>query len=214
MEPYIVSIISAIVGYFSSIFANRKPKGDLPTIGLLTLLAGTATVLTFLGQWMTAPRPTPPPPPDKLEGQWVEKYKDGENDIYAIAGIRYNSEAKYLEFSGTAYDVSLTVVGRWRSIQARLDRDQYDYLFEGESWNRLDSSRQGLRKGVGGIFFDSPNHGTGKFLSIRDDKVPRGFEIHRILNEDAAQESINNPKGLIQKFYEDPMYFKKVTSAN
>jgi hypothetical protein len=208
MEPYIVSIVSAAVGYYSSILANRKPKGFLQTIGILTVLAGTAVVLTFLGQWVMKP---PPPPPNKLEGQWIEKYMGGDKATYAIATFRYNSEANHLEFSGNAYDLDMRVVGYWRTIQARLDRDQYDYLFEGESG---DQANPGHRRGIGRIFFDSPNHGTGTFLTDRSARVPRDFEIDKILNEDAARESMKDPKGFIQKLYQDSTYFKKVTSSN
>jgi hypothetical protein len=209
MEIYILSIVSAFLGYFSSRFANLKLKGILPTIGLLFLLAFTAAGLTFVGHWIMKP---PPLPPNGLEGQWVERYLEGENATYSIATIRHNPEGNYLEYSGKAYDSNLNVVGHWHAIQARLDRNQYDYLFEGESFNP-DKARQGTRKGVGGIFFDGPNHGKGKFLSVRDDHDPRDCELDRILNEDAVRESLNDPQGFIQKLYSDPMYFKQVTSA-
>jgi hypothetical protein len=216
MENYIVSIISAFLGYVSSRFANRKTKGILPTIGVLSILATTAAGLTFLGRWIITPSPTPQPPliereKDRLEGQWVEKYKEGGRDTYAIATIRYNSDAKYLEFYGNAYDSSLNLVGHWQTIQARLEGNQYDYLFTGESY---DLANPGHRKGVGGIWFlDNRTHGKGNFFSVRADKELREFELYKILDEDAARQSINDPKGFIQKLYKNPSYLKQVASA-
>jgi hypothetical protein len=210
METYIVSVVSVLLGYITSRVANRNVSGILPHVAVIFLLTVAAVVLTLAGQWFVKP---PPTPPNRLEGQWLEKYKEGENQIYAIATIRHNPSANHLEFYGNSYDVNLKIVGRWRTLQARLDRDQYDYLFEGESWNP-DKARQGLRKGVGGIYFDTASHGKGKFLSIKDDHEPRDLELYKILDEDAAQQSIKDPTGLIQKLYADPSYFNKVTSAH
>lgn len=218
MEPYIVSFVSAIVGYFSSIFANqnsntsanRNSKGILQTIGILAVLGLITVGLTYLGQWVMKP---PPPPPNKYEGHWVERYTEGEKPVYAIATIRYNSGTNHLEFSGKAFDLNRRHVGNWHTIQASLDRDQYDYLFEGESLNP-DPTKRGTRKGVGGIHFYSPNRGRGIFLAIRDDHVPRDFDLYKILNADAVKESIEDPEGFIQKLHEDQTYFNKVTSAN
>lgn len=219
VEAYIVSIISAFLGYVSSRFANRKSKGILPTIGILSVLAFIAAGLTFLGHWGVKP---PQPAPDRLEGQWIERYKEGGEDTYAIATIRYNPEARYLEFSGNAYaskDSNLSFVGQWQTIQARLTSSQagsqYDYLFEGYSKN-LDILRQGHRKGVGGIWFDSPNHGVGSFFSISPpaDKELREFQLYKILDEDAATQSKNDSPGLVRKLYKEQGYFEKVTSAH
>ena len=132
--------------------------------------------------------------------------------MYAIAMIRYNPEAKYLEFSGNSYDSNLTFIGHWQTIQARLAGNQYDYLFEGES-NNTDPTRQGPRKGVGGIWFDNPNHGVGNFFSVRADKELREFELYKILDEGAIIQSKNDPRGVIQSLYKDPNYFEQVTSA-
>jgi hypothetical protein len=210
MEPYIVNFVSAVVGYYASIFANRNSKGILQTIGILTVLAGLTVGLTYLGQWVMKP---PPPPPNQYEGHWIERYAEGEKTLYAIATIRYNSETNHLEFSGKSFDLNRRHVGNWHTIQARLDRDQYDYLFEGESLNP-DPTKRGRRKGVGGIYFYSPNRGRGIFLAIRDDQVPRDFDLYKILNADAAKESMEDPEGFIQKLHEDQTYFNKVTSAN
>lgn len=211
METYIVSIISAFLGYVSSCFANRKSKGILPTIGILSLLAFTAAGLTFVGHWIIKP---PQPPPNRLEGQWIEQYVEGEKTYYAIAKFRYDSGANYLEFSGNAYDLNQNLVGHWLTTQARLDsdRNQYDYIFEGDSMNLDDKSKQGHRQGVGRILFDSPTHGKGTFLSVRNDPGPRDFELYKILNDDSARESINNPKGFIQKAYDNPCMVIQCTS--
>ena len=84
---------------------------------MLSLLAFVAAGLTFLGHWIVKP---PPPVPDRLEGQWIERYQEGEKYIYAIATMKYNPEAKYLGFSGNSYDSNRTNVGHWQTIQARL----------------------------------------------------------------------------------------------
>lgn len=217
MEIYIFSIVSAIVGYFSSIFANRRIKGILSTIGALFILAGISVTLTYFGLWVITPAPIPPPPPverekDILEGQWVEWYEEGKTKYCAVATIRYNSEAKYMEFFGNAYAPNLVLIGRWRTMQAARNGNQYDYLYEGESWN-LDRTKRGLRKGVGGIWFDTGNHGKGKFFSIESDKELREFELYRILDEDAAKLSVDDITGFIQKLYEDPNYLKKITTV-
>jgi hypothetical protein len=207
MEPYIVSIAAILLGYLSSRIANRKIKGILPHIAVIFILAGAAALLTFAGQ--SIPKLWPPPP-EKVEGQWVEKYWEGGNEFYAVTSIGYNPSTKHLEFTGNAYAKNLEVVGWWKTIQANLDRDQYDYLFEGDSLN-LDKARRGHRKGVGGIYFDSANHGQGTFLSIRDDKEPRDFFLYRIVDEEAARQSRQNPKAFVQKLYDEPSYFNKIT---
>lgn len=205
MEIYILSLVSAFVGYFSSILANKRSRGVLQTVGIIAILTGFTLCLTYFGQWIAKPAP----PPHKLEGQWIEKYKEGEKETYSIAKFKYNSQGNYLEYSGTAYASNLTVVGYWRATQARFDNEQYDYLFEGESKN---PTKPGHREGVGSIYFDNINHGSGKFLAVRDDQNPRDMEIDKILNEDAIKESTNDPKALIQKLYTDPNYFRKITS--
>lgn len=212
MENYIVSIMAVILGYVSSRFANRKSKGILPTVGVLSILAFAAAGLTFVGHWITMP---PPPLPDKLEGQWVEQFKEGEKNTYAIAKFRYNSEGKYLEFSGDAYDESLTFVGRWQTKQALHDGNQYDYLFTGESSNTDPTKPRIYRKGLGEIWFtDNSLHGQGRFFSMGSDHDPRDFSLDKILDEDAAKEAMNHPIEFIKKLYEDPNYLKKVASTH
>jgi hypothetical protein len=213
METYIVSIISAFLGYASSRFASRRRQGVLPTVGILCILACLAVLLTLGGHWITAPRPTPPPPPDKLEGQWIEQYDEGGQITYAIGTIRYNAEARGLEYFGDAYDMNLTLIGHWKTKQSLLDRDQYDYLFDGDSGN---PKKPGHRHGVGGIhFIENGSHGTGYFLSVSDDPQPRKFELRKIVDEDAVKESKSNPEGYLKRFYNDPSRFKNgVTSAH
>jgi|ERR1044072_2967815 hypothetical protein len=212
MENYIASIVAAILGYISSRYANRKSKGVLPTVGIVSILIVIAAGLTFIGHWITKP---PPAPPNKLEGQWVEKYKEDENDIYAIAKFRYNSEAKYLEFSGDAYDKSITFVGHWQTKQALLDGNQYDYLFTGESSNTDPTKPRIYRKGQGEIWFtDNSMQGQGRFFSMGSDRTPRDFSLYKILDEDAAKESMNHPEEFINKVYADPNYLKKVAPTH
>lgn len=213
MEPYIVSIVSIILGYFSSRLANRKRKGTLQTVGILFILASTAGVLTLFGHWISTPRPIPPPEVEKLAGQWIEQYDEGGKITYAIGTIRYNSETRNLEFSGNAYDENVVLIGHWKTKQALLDLDQYDYLFDGNSDN---PQKPGHRHGVGGIHFvENGSYGTGYFLSVRDDPQPRKFELRKIVDEDAASESRSNPQGYIKRFYKDPSRFKNgVTSVH
>ncbi len=210
MEIYIVSIISAFLGYASSRFASQKPQGFLPNVGILTILALGAAALTFVGQWIIRPSQAPP---NRLEGQWIERYTENEKARYAIATFKNNPEANVLEFSGKAYDLEQGFVGEWHAIEARVYRDQYDYLFEGRSINP-DPERRGHRMGVGTISFDSHHHGKGVFLSIREDREPRDFDLHRILNEDAVRESLKDPESLITKLSKDPIYFREITIAN
>lgn len=210
MEVYIVSIISALLGFVSSRFANRKSNGILPTIGVLSILAFTAVGLTFLGHWIVKP------PRDRLEGQWIEKYDEEGKTIYAIATIKYNSEAKYLEFKGDAYDSSLRNVGYWNTTIARLDGNHYLYLFNGASKNPDPTIRgEEDRKGIGDInFVDNHNLGQGTFTSVRAKRDPKDFELYKIIDEATQSESINSPKEFIQKLYTDPAYLKQVTSPH
>ena len=212
METYIVSIVSAVLGYFSSRLANRKRKGLLQTVGILFILASMAVVLTLVGHWISTPRETKPPEAEKLAGQWIEQYDEGGQIMYAIGTIRYNSEARNLEFFGNAYDSNLSPVGHWRTKQSLLDRDQYDYLFEGDSDN---PKKPGHRHGEGGIHFIENGYGTGYFLSVRDDPQPRKCELRKIVDEDAIRESKDSPQVYVQRFYNDPSRFKNgVTSTH
>lgn len=154
-----------------------------------------------------------PSQPGEYEGYWLEKYKDGKNDVYAIAKIQYNPVTRNLEFSGTSYDKNLSIVGRWHSVQAHFEKGQYDYLFEGESFNPGPTKKGGLRKGAGGIFFDTNAHGKGHFLSMKDDREPRSLELFKILDEDAARLAGQAPTELVRKLYADPGYFGRVTSV-
>jgi hypothetical protein len=206
MEIYVASIISTILGYLASIYANKNHKGFLPHFGIVVILSCLAGVLTFTGLRIFTPQT------DRLEGQWIERYQEGENVIYAVAKIEYDPEAKHLKFSGNSYDPKGNWVGYWETIQARHTGDQYDYLYNGESMN-TEETRQGLRKGVGGIRFDNDNHGTGYFFSVREDIKLRQFELQKILNEDATRQSKSDPKGFIQKLNNDPSYLKQVTSV-
>ena len=206
MEIYIVSVVSVLLGYTSSRLANQHTKGWLPNAGVLSTLILGAVMLTFVGHQLTQ---LVTPSPKWLEGQWVERYTDNGKFLYAISTFKYNSRTKNLEFSGKAYDEEHGFVGEWSSVESRVDGDQYDYLFKGESYNP-DPARQGLREGVGSIFFDSENHGRGIYLSLRRDREPRDIELNRILDEDAAKESAENPGAFVQKLYSSPEYFSEI----
>lgn len=238
MEIYIANLISTFVGYFTSIWTNRKDKGVPEKVGIFSLLVVLAITLTYLGQLMVKP-PQPigreletesrkvsdvvnqvrssQPSKKEIEGLWIERYTEGQKTIYAIASIRFNPENNHLEFTGNSYDDKLNLRGYWQTIQSKHEGNQYDYLFKGESVNPDKTRRgQGHRKGVGSIWFDNNNHGTGNFFSVRADKELREFELFKILDEAAAKDSIANPQEVIKRLYEDKdlTYFRKITSTN
>ena len=204
MEPYIVSVISVLLGYASSRFASEKPKGILPTVGIASLLALGAVCLTFLAHWVMGLHSS-----SGLEGQWVERYKENDKTRYAIATFEHNLVDNFLLFSGNAYDLDQGFVGEWHAIEARYDSGQYDYLFEGSS-NNPDLDKRGHREGAGSIYFPDGNRGIGIFLSFREDREPRDFQLYRILSKAAAQESLEKPEAFIRRLNTDPTYFNKV----
>lgn len=206
-EAYLAGIVSILGGYITSRIANWKVKGFFQHIGAFLVLAIIAGTLTYAVRWAVQPSR-----PSEYEGYWLEKYKDGNNDVYAIAKTQYNNVTRYLEFSGTSYDKSLSVVGRWHSVQAHFEKGQYDYLFEGESFNP-DPTKRGLRKGVGGIFFNTNAHGKGHFLSMKDDREPRPLELFKILDEDAARLAGQAPTELVKRLFADDGYFARVTAV-
>lgn len=214
MEIYIVSISSALLGYFSSRVANKKSKGFLPTFGILCILAITATGLTFAGSWISTPA-VKQREQDKVEGQWLETYYEGRTKIYAIAVIKYDSAAKYMGFNGFAYDKNGEVLGHWTTTLARHHGEDLEYLYQGQSYNRKNpADKLPRREGLGHVSFsENGKHGKGYFFSVGEDEVLREFELHKILDRDAIEESRDDPKTLIQKLHEDPSYFMKVISA-
>jgi hypothetical protein len=185
---------------YRSLPANRQPQSCTsnlnPSFAIVVILSCLAGGLIYIGLRIFTPQR------ERVEGQWIERYTEGENVIYAAAKIEYDPETKHLKFSGHSYDSKGNWVGHWKTRQARFDDDQYNYLFEGESKNP-EEARRGHREGVGAIQFDSNNHGVGYFFSVREDKKLRQFELQKILNEDAARQSKNDPQQFIQRLDEE-----------
>jgi hypothetical protein len=208
MEQFIAIILSVILGYLSSRLANRKGMGILSTavslagicIIVTSLYLGSLHVFSLLRE------------EKHLEGRWIEKYEQNGAIVFGLADLTYNALANYLEFRGYGYYEDGTIAGQWKTIKARYDGLQYDYLYEGESQNR-NKARVGHRKGVGIISFDV-NYGgaTGYFFSTTTDSTIRRFNLFRISKAELIDESIRNPSSFVARIYQGKIKLNELSN--
>ena len=126
-----------------------------------------------------------------IVGVWIESYKRGNAQNYAIASIRYDFKTRQIDFHGNAYTPDGERVGEWDSRKVIVAPGEYKiyYFYDGE----LIKSPPGIKEnrpsvtGFGDITFNEsePNikSGQGAFREIDTNLPPVRFEINRITEE-------------------------------
>jgi hypothetical protein len=209
METIVGIILSTIIGYVSSLAANKRYRSWLYHAGML-LGVLTLAVFIYIGIFYVK---SVFKVENDLVGRWVERYDEEGKSIYALAKFEYNTFSSDLEFKGMGYDKSGEMVGRWNTIESRFEAPVYSYLFVGESKNPS-GKNQGHRDGVGSITFqENYRKGDGYFYSLRSDNKLRYFTLYKIVDKQAEKEAQENPDSFIQKLYNDENYFKQVIST-
>ena len=142
-----------------------------------------------------------------IEGEWWERITREGINVISFFQIELEAVINSVSLSGRSYNEEGHHVANWKSVIARVEKDQSNIQYSWQGWYTLPDLANVPFRGYGEMDFDKPllgdtiNRGGGKFWDIDEmhpeKTIVKPTQLRRVLDNDAIATMTNgNESGI------------------